>query len=150
MEIKLTLALPRDAASVPVVRKILTSSLQTIGVREETIYDIELALTEACTNVLDHAHGTEDYEVAAGIDGRTCVIEVIDRGGGFDAAGLAEPGPYAEDGRGLLIMKALVDEISFINRPEDGTVVHMEKRLTWDDDALITRLDTKSGGWADR
>ncbi len=150
MKIKLTLALPRDAASVPVVRKILKSSLQMLGVREETIGDVELALTEACTNVLDHAHGTEDYEVAVGIDGRACVIEVIDRGGGFDAAGLAEAGPYAEDGRGVLIMKALVDEISFIHRPADGTVVHMEKRLTWADDALITRLDTKSGGWADR
>ena len=32
----------------------------------------------------------------------------------------------------------------------DGTVVHMEKRLAWADDALITQLDIKSGGWADR
>lgn len=150
MKIKLTLALPRDSASVPVVRRILKSSLETLGVSGETISDIELALTEACTNVLDHAHGTEDYEVAAGIDGRACVIEVIDRGAGFDAAGLAEPAPYAEDGRGVLLMKALVDEISFVNRPADGTVVHMEKRLAWADDALITQLDTKSGGWADR
>lgn len=32
----------------------------------------------------------------------------------------------------------------------DGTVVPMEKGLAWADDALITQLDIKSGGWADR
>ncbi len=32
----------------------------------------------------------------------------------------------------------------------DGTVVHMEKRLAWADDALITQLDIKIGGWSDR
>ena len=150
MEIKLTLALPRDELSVPVVRKILKSALDIIGVHAETISDIEVALTEACTNVLDHAGGTEEYEVAVGIDGRACVIEVLDRGAGFDATGLVEAAPHAEDGRGVLLMRALVDEVSFIERPNEGTVVHMEKQLAWDEGAVITKLDTKAGGWSDR
>jgi hypothetical protein len=47
-------------------------------------------------------------------------------------------------------MRALVDEVRFDNRPTEGTVVHLEKRLTWENDAVLTRLDTKAGGWSDR
>src|SRR4029079_5946899 len=51
VEIKFTLQLPRDALSVPVVRRVLNSSMRTLGVADECLTDIELALTEACTNV---------------------------------------------------------------------------------------------------
>ncbi|MGB8649529.1 MAG: ATP-binding protein [Mycobacteriales bacterium] len=153
MEIKLTLALPRDQLSVPVVRRILQQSLETLGIEKSTISDIGLALTEACTNVLDHAAGAEEYEVSAGIDGTACVIEVIDRGHGFDGAlkGLADAEPHAEDGRGIQLMRALVDSVSFHNKPTVGTVVHMEKQLVFPDGAVIDMLDkpgTEYGPWS--
>jgi serine/threonine-protein kinase RsbW len=144
MEVKLTLALPHDQLSVPLARGILKRSLQTLGIDEETISDIELALTEACTNVLDHASGEDDYTVSAGINGQTCIIEVVDRGGGgFDGSeqGHLDAEPHAEDGRGIQLMRALVDRLEFENRPAVGTVVHLEKRLTWDTDAPIAKLD---------
>ena len=146
MEVKLTLALPRDQLSVPLARRILKRSLDSLGIDGDTISDIELALTEACTNVLDHAHGDDDYTVSAGIDGETCVIEVIDRGGGFDGSkrGLLDAEPGAEDGRGIQLMRALVDRLEFQSRPTEGTVVHLEKRLTWDDDAPIAKLEGSS------
>ena len=143
MEVKLTLALPRDQLSVPLARRILKASLQTLGIDEEAVADIELALTEACTNVLDHAHGDDDYTVSAGIDGRTCVIEVVDRGAGFDGSerGLLDAEPHAEDGRGIQLMRALVDRLEFQNHPAAGTVVHLEKRLSWDSDAPMAKLE---------
>ena len=155
MEIKLTLALPCDALSVPVVRRTLTASLEVLGIEASVISDIEVALTEACTNVLDHADGGEEYEVSAGIDGTVCVIEVVDRGAAhFDAAtrGLGEADPQAEAGRGIHLMRALVDKVMFINQPRDGTVVHLEKQLSWDPGAVIERLDsgpTGHGPWTD-
>lgn len=130
MEISLRLALPRDEKSVPVIRRILRDSLQTIGVAGETVSDIELALTEACTNVLDHAGGETEYEVLAIIDGRTCVLEVVDDGVGF-SAGVAEEAPvHAEAGRGLQLMQAVVDHVSVAKGPREGTVVRLEKQLT--------------------
>ena len=152
MEIKLTLALPRDHLSVPVVRNILKGSLQTLGVLEDTISDIEIALTEACSNVLKHADGEEEYEVSCGIDGTMCLIEVIDRGVGFDstATGLSEAALTAENGRGIQLMRALVDNVRFENSAQDGTVVHLEKQLEWHEGAALTRLDqvpTRSGPW---
>lgn len=156
MEIKLILALPRDHFSVPVARRVLRGSMVALGVTPAIIEDIELALTEACTNVLDHAQDSDEYEMSVGIDGRACIIEVIDRGGGFDGSnqGLAEAAPHAEDGRGIQLMRALVDKVTFTNRPMVGTVVHLEKRLEWESDApvkLLTegRPPTEHGPWSE-
>ena len=143
MEVKLTLALPRDHLSVPLARRILKTSLDSLGIDSDTVGDIELALTEACTNVLDHAHGDDDYEVSAGIIGDICIIEVVDKGTGFDGAehGLQEAASQAETGRGVQLMRALMDKLEFQDRPTKGTVVHLEKRLTWQPGTPMARLD---------
>lgn len=155
MEIKLTLALPRDEYSVPVARRVLSRSMEVLGVDERVVADIELALTEACTNVLDHAAETDEYEVSAGIDGTQCIIEVIDRGGGFDSSahGVGDADEGAEDGRGIQLMRALVDRVTFTSRPQSGTVVHLEKQLEWHADSVIRRLTegrqpTEHGPWS--
>lgn len=154
MEIKLTLALPNDQLSVPVVRRVLVSAMKVLGVDGEVIDDIQLALTEAVTNVLEHAADGDEYEVSAGIDGNRCILEVIDRGGGFDSSlqGLSDAESDAEGGRGIQIMRALVDRVSFDHRPVVGTVVHLEKDLHWDTDSVLQRLTaerppTEHGPW---
>jgi serine/threonine-protein kinase RsbW len=157
VEIKLTLALPRDELSVPVARRVLAQAMDVLGVEREVTADIEVALTEACTNVLDHAEGAEEYEVSAGIDGDLCVIEVIDRGGNdFDPAllGHDEADGHAEQGRGIQLMRALVDRVHFDNRAQVGTVVHLEKRLEWHEGSVIRALTEgkspiRHGPWSD-
>ena len=156
VEIKLTLALPRDELSVPVVRRVLRSALDVLGVQRPVVADIEIALTEACTNVLDHADQGEEYEVSAGIDGAVCVIEVVDRGSnGFDGSsfGHGDADPGAEEGRGIQLMRALVDKVEFDNRPQVGTVVHLEKTLQWQEGSAIKALTegqppTRHGPWS--
>lgn len=155
MEIKLALALPRDELSVPVVRRVLQQAMDVLGVAPEVTADIQVALTEACTNVLDHAGDADEYEVSAGIDGDVCVIEVIDRGAGFDGSsmGLGDAADEAEEGRGIQLMRALVDKVRFDSRPSVGTVVHLEKRLEWHDGSIIKALTegrqpTQHGPWS--
>ena len=155
MEIKLTLALPRDEISVPIVRRLLKQALEVLEVESQVTYDIELALTEACTNVLEHAAEGDEYEVSAGIDRDQCVIEVVDRGHGFDGSlkGLADAEPHAEDGRGIQLMRALVDRVTFTSRPHAGTVVHLEKQLVWQEGSVIERWtqdqpEVKDGPWS--
>jgi serine/threonine-protein kinase RsbW len=131
MKIAYTLCLPRDEASVPVVRHVLGGSLRKLGVSEEGLSDIELALTEACTNVLRHAtNGDDEYDVEIDIEDMKCEIRVSDRGHGFDHKSLAgEARASAERGRGIQLMRALVDGVDFESRPEDGTVVRLAKEL---------------------
>jgi serine/threonine-protein kinase RsbW len=134
----LRLALPREAQSVPVVRRVLKHALQAIKVEAAIISDIELALTEAVTNVLDHAGGTEEYEVVAGIHGDRCTIEVIDRGVGFEPEpDRPEPHQEAEEGRGLLLMKAVADRVEVVRAPTVGTIVRIEKHLVLREDAPL-------------
>jgi serine/threonine-protein kinase RsbW len=156
VEIKLTLALPRDELSVPVARQVLRKSLGVLGVDGDCVDDILVALTEACTNVLDHATDADEYELSAGIDDDICVIEVIDRGGGFDATDLghADADHGAEEGRGIQLMRALVDKVRFEQNAEVGNVVRLEKRLDWDDASPIKALTEgrspiEHGPWKD-
>lgn len=147
MEITLALTLPTDEVSVPVARHICRDALKELGVEPECRADIEIALTEACTNVLDHSGPGDEYQVNVSVDGRVCVIRVIDTGHGFDAGTLADMGDdlAAERGRGVGLMRALVDHIQFISKPEAGTVVHLEKVLELQEGSLGDRLLRHSG-----
>jgi hypothetical protein len=44
-----------------------------------------------------------------------------------------------ESGRGLAIMRACVDDVTLSTDPSVGTVVSLEKRMAWRDDALLAR-----------
>ena len=143
MVITFALCLPRDEASVPVIRRLCKNALEDLGVESGCVSDIELAVTEACTNVLKHAHGPEDdYEVKIEIDDSVCTIRVIDTGTGFDhaAKGREEALAGAENGRGIQLIRALVDNVRFISRPEDGTIVLLEKSLELKDGSILERL----------
>jgi serine/threonine-protein kinase RsbW len=146
MEIRHSLSLPRDEISVPVVRHLSREALSLLGVNEDCISDIELAITEACTNVLKHARTQhEQYDVEVEIGDELCSIRVIDAGEGFDheAAKAMQQSLSAEGGRGIQLMSALVDDLTFTSVPEEGTVVHLEKKLVLEKDALLTRLRSK-------
>jgi serine/threonine-protein kinase RsbW len=144
MQIKLCLSMPRDEISVPVSRRIATHALDTLGVEDGCASDIEVALTEACTNVLDHVGADVEYDVTVAVEGDLCVIEVIDAGRGFDAAvfGQRDAALTAETGRGIQLMRALVDRVLFTTREDHGTVVRLEKDIVWRADALVRALNT--------
>jgi serine/threonine-protein kinase RsbW len=129
VEATIALRLPRDAASVPLIRQMFDATLDSLGVEPETRDDIELMLTEACSNVVRHATPSDEYVVSAGVHDDLCVIRVVDTGHGFDAAEVQEAAPGAESGRGIQIMRALADDVRFTNRHEDGSMVCLEKRL---------------------
>jgi serine/threonine-protein kinase RsbW len=140
MDVALTLRVPLEEVSVPVVRRLCRAMLHTIGVDEDCAHDIELAVTEACTNVLKH--GTmngDEYEVEIKIDGAICDISVRDSGRGFDhhTAVRHIPIPAAESGRGLHLMSAVTDELSFASEPDSGTVVQLSKELAMGDESVL-------------
>jgi serine/threonine-protein kinase RsbW len=139
MELSLALTLPRDEQTVPVARHIVRNAMDQVGVEETCVYDFELALSEACTNVLLHSGPGDQYVVRLDLEDGIGMIRVIDVGHGFDSARLqaTDPIPEAERGRGLGLMQALVDRVDFTSRPEAGTIVTLEKALTLRDEALL-------------
>ncbi|QNN55027.1 ATP-binding protein [Nocardioides mesophilus] len=136
----LSVSLPRESVSVPVVRRLAAQALRAFGVDEENVDDVQLAITEACGNVIDHAGETDTYEVKIELAADRCAITVIDQGAGFDATAVPEQAAVdAEMGRGLTLMRALVDNVAFHNEPQAGAVVHMVKQLTYDSDHPLHR-----------
>ncbi|QXJ22735.1 ATP-binding protein [Actinomadura graeca] len=142
MEMRFSLALPREALSIPVVRRVVGDSLRGLGVSEECVGDILVAASEACTNVIQHARATGDYEVAGHVDDGVCSLKVMDWGHGPRPAP-EDRGVLSESGRGIRIMRALVDDMSIDSSPDLGTVVHLRKRLTWRDEVLIGSLERR-------
>jgi serine/threonine-protein kinase RsbW len=143
VNIVFSLNLPRDQASVPVVRTISRTALLGLGVAEGCVSDIEVALSEACTNVLKHVEGTDEaYEVTVEVNEKICQIKVIDTGSGFDHAskGTEHADPSAEGGRGIFLMRAMVDNIEFTSAPELGTVVRLTKKLDLQEGSVLSRL----------
>ncbi len=132
MQVNLVLQLPRDELSIPLARHLCRQALHEVGVEPGCGSDIEVALSEACTNALRHSRPGEEYEVHLALDERRCLISVEDTGRGFD--GHRRPAdPYAERGRGVELMQALVDRVDFVSSPRAGTVVQLEKELVFDE-----------------
>jgi serine/threonine-protein kinase RsbW len=129
VNVAFSVRLPTDAESVPLVRGLLRQALQFLGVVEAGIEEIVLALTEACANVVQHAGEHEEYQVDVAIDDEVCRISVLDNGDGFDVAATeAAPSPL-EGGRGLILMRALVDRLAFVQDEDGRHRVTLEKRL---------------------
>jgi serine/threonine-protein kinase RsbW len=144
VEIRYSLRLPRDAVTVPLVRTICRDAMHRLGVTPDCQGDVALALTEACGNVVRHAAGDNEYEVVIEFTGGMCHIRVLDKGGGIDLnlteTSRQETTLDRDSGRGIALMRLLVDRLAFESRPEDGTVVHLQKRLELEDNAVLTVL----------
>ncbi|GAA3227345.1 ATP-binding protein [Streptomyces sp. XM83C] len=147
MSIWWSLHLRREAASVPLARRLLLGTMETAGVDPDISYDLSVALTEACANAVEHGGGTTSgssaaYRVTAYLDGEMCRIEVTDSGPGFDPADACGPrAPYedAEHGRGLHLIRQLADHVHIGGLPggRGGAVVSFDKILKWREDAPL-------------
>lgn len=104
MSIWWSLHLRREAASVPLARRLLLGTMETAGVDPDVSFDLSVALSEACANAVEHGGGTahggssEAYRVTAYLDGEKCRIEVADSGPGFPLTPVSRPPPTS--GRG--------------------------------------------------
>jgi len=138
-----------ETLSVPVMRRVLGDTLRGLGVHEESVYDLLLAATEACTNVLQHSgREVRGYAVVTSLGAVGCQVEVADEGIGaapreavLDEAERREPEtPIAqlpESGRGLAVMRACVDKVTLDSSPGRGTVVTLRKHIRWSRDAPL-------------
>lgn len=139
MDIEFSLALPRDAIGIPMVRRVLGDAMRSLNVSESCISDMLLAVSEACSNAVRHGGPANRYEVSAAIGQGRCDVRIADGGEGLSSMPITFPPADKENGRGLLIMRSVVDEISFGVTPGRGTTVHLRKLLSWDDASLRTR-----------
>ncbi|WP_328460364.1 ATP-binding protein [Actinoplanes sp. NBC_00393] len=129
MRMSVRLNLPREVDSVPAVRRLLRCALSVLRVDRQAGADLEIALTEACANVVKHASGAENFEVHLDVGQDRCSIDVVDEGDGFDpsASTATSPSADSERGRGLFLIKALGENVRMQSSPRSGSLIHFEK-----------------------
>ena len=145
MLLDVAVCLPKEALTVSLIRSVVKHALGTFGVTGDCVDDICLALSEACTNVVDHAVPDDEYEVRLQVDEARCAISVRNTGEGFDAEALADvmPDPHSPRGRGVAIMRAVMDQVDLSSEPAAGTIVHLTKVLTVEPGGPLERLRRK-------
>jgi serine/threonine-protein kinase RsbW len=171
-DVTFCLVFQRETLSVPVMRRVLGDTLRRLGMDSESVYDILLAATEACTNVLTHGgRQVREYAVVTSLGAVGCQVQVTDEGAGAmlaeagrrrvapgeppAAGGPDERGPdergretaiaqLPESGRGLAVMRACVDNVTLDSSPGRGTVVTMRKHVRWSRNAPLRQFRAAS------
>ena len=102
------------------------------GDRDKLAYDLNLVLTEAMANAIQHANAgdpAKEVHIEIMIARQRLVIRVFDFGEGFDVKQYVEPRhPLDEHGRGIYLMHTIMDEVNY--RPTaTGHVLELVKKL---------------------
>jgi serine/threonine-protein kinase RsbW len=137
-ERKFTLQVPSSTENLALIREFVTTIGRQAQLEEPEISNLELAVDEACANVIEHAYGhdiTKEVVVRAKFDEESLRISVIDEGRGFD------PGNVGQDsveqliharqsgGLGIRLIKKLMDEVSYEIMPGQKNELHMTKKI---------------------
>src|ERR1700728_2469418 len=132
--IALEWSLPSEVTAIsPFVDKLMLL-LRNYGCVSEGVSDVEIALREALANAIVHGNHEDrrtHVHVTCRCDPEDVSIAVNDEGNGFDINNVTDPTApeniRSVHGRGIHLMKALMDEVCF---EEGGVVVHMRKRAS--------------------
>ncbi len=128
---EVALTLPARAENIAIVRYAFSALGDAVQMGEQTLSDIRLALTEACTNVIVHAYPDRDdgvLEVEAIVEESAVTIVVRDEGGGIhpraDSPGL---------GLGLPLIASVSDSVQLGHDAYGRTEVRMAFALSASD-----------------
>ena len=130
---RLDVTVPGDVKAVtPAVEKIM-NVVREMGCAAGKEFEIELALTEALANAIEHGCGGDPRkkaQVCVGCDpDRGLLIVVRDPGAGFDPSQVPSPVEgqqlFATGGRGIYLINRLMDDVRY---ERGGTEIHLRKK----------------------
>ena len=121
---------------IELVDLVAAAALTHLGFEEEVADKVCLAIREAVANAIQHGNGLQPdkmAQVVLAIGEEHLDIEIKDEGGGFDPQNV--PDPLAAEnllkptGRGIFLMRRLVDAVDFEFDANGATVVRLRKRI---------------------
>jgi serine phosphatase RsbU (regulator of sigma subunit)/anti-sigma regulatory factor (Ser/Thr protein kinase) len=120
---RLELELPCRLSTLAPLRRLLRHWLSGVRASSGEVQDILVAVSEAATNAIEHAHGPIEasYRVEGWLLGDRVTVTVTDSGSWRERRGV-------ERGRGTQLMRELMDGFE-LHTSGAGTVVELERRL---------------------
>ena len=116
------LTIPAKPEYITLSRLALAGLSRVRALPDETLADLKLALTEACSNSVRHAYGDGEGHVDISfelLDDRL-IVEVADDGAGFELDEAAGPTDteLTEGGLGISIIRSIADEVEIGGGPD--------------------------------
>jgi serine phosphatase RsbU (regulator of sigma subunit)/putative methionine-R-sulfoxide reductase with GAF domain/anti-sigma regulatory factor (Ser/Thr protein kinase) len=133
-----TAIFPAKYDQLDTIREFASQAARDAGMDETETYAVELAVDEACTNIIEHAYEGEnrgDIECTCESNDVCLTVVIRDHGKPFDPSTVAPPDLEADidnrsvGGLGVFLMKKLMDDVHFEPLGESGNVLTMLKRL---------------------
>lgn len=131
--------LPSQTDYISLVRQFVGGVAKKAGFTDIDIEKIELALDEACSNVLQHAYKFETnnrYEIELIVDKLKLDIIITDQGDSFQFHDHVAPdieqhiSELNVGGLGIFIMQQMMDEVRYESLPDSGNVLRMVKYIS--------------------
>ncbi len=134
---KFTLHIPSRTDNLEIIRDFVVGIARKFGFENEAISEIELAVDEACANVIKHAYRYDDrkhIDITVETNSRKMTITISDQGRGFDPLSLESAEErlqkHARGGLGIALIKRVMDEVSFNIDPGRRNEVRMVKYIS--------------------
>ncbi|MDX1984121.1 MAG: ATP-binding protein [Bryobacteraceae bacterium] len=137
-EKKFVLHLPSSTENLALIRDFVSKIGAQAGLEQGQVSMIELAVDEACANVIEHAYGsdqTKEVIVRARLNEDTIEIQVEDTGKGFDPGTIEQKeltkliAERRSGGLGMRMMQMVMDEVQYSIKPGERNELRMIKRL---------------------
>ena len=135
-DLQIKVAISSRFENIDLVDAVMEAAMRHFGFDEETVERLGLAIREAVANGVRHGNRQEPakkVELNCELKPDVMELRITDEGSGFDVDAI--PDPLASDnlfnpsGRGILLMRAFMDEVDFEFDNNGGTQVTLKKRL---------------------
>lgn len=135
---KIKVIIESKLTNLPLLRKTIRGICSCVVQDERIFQDIELCINEALSNVISHAYHYEpghEIQIVTTLSKDEITFQIIDFGQKDNKANLNQTDknfdtmdPFAESGRGLLIIKQLMNEVAYESQ-KDKNILVMRKRF---------------------
>jgi PAS domain S-box-containing protein len=129
------IVVPNEPSRISEIRRFVGAFLADLRAPVEVSSEILLSVGEAAGNAYRHGRRTEgrsEIRVRCEYERPDFIVEVADDGPGFDPGEVearGTPDPFAQGGRGLFLMRELMDSVEVDATPV-GTKVRLTRSLT--------------------
>jgi serine/threonine-protein kinase RsbW len=136
MNVSQTRSFPGQFDSLATIGEFVTLAAEDAGLDERAAYAVQMAVDEACSNIIEHAYGGEgrgSIECTCRVDDDGLTVILRDYGCTFDPTKVPDPDLQADlaertgGGLGIFFMRRLMDKVQFESTPDSGNLLTMVK-----------------------
>jgi serine/threonine-protein kinase RsbW len=121
--------------SLPVISGFIEDALNQIKAGPSDVYKVQLAVDEACTNVINYAYPGRigPLKITLEFNGEELIINIQDKGKSFDPTAIPLPDVTADledrkiGGLGIYFMNKLMDGVKYSFDPLEGNKLTLRK-----------------------